>query len=133
MRKFLILFLLFVGCHLSYGQKYTLTSYMYTITKAPDYTKKNSVQQYSVITIDYNKLTIEVHRKDKTFYFKILETKTNVNGGQNFKCADITGGRYLECWVNLDNITAMLGSSTTIYQMWFSYDNLNAYYFINEG
>jgi hypothetical protein len=106
---------------------------MYTITKAPDYTKKNSVQQYSVITIDYNKLTIEVHRKDKTFYFKILEMKNSVNGGQNFKCADITGGRYLECWVNLDNITAMLGSSTTIYQMWFSYDNLNAYYFINEG
>ena len=121
---------MFIGCNFCYGQRYTLTSYMYIITKAPDYTNKSEVRQYSTIVLDLNKLTIEVHRKDKTFYFKILEMKNNANGGRNYKCADITGGRYLECWVNYDDMTAFLGSSIPIYHLWFSYENVNAYYLI---
>ena len=131
MKKYILLILMFMGCYLCYGQRYTLTSYMYTITKAPDYTIHNDVHQYSVIVLDLNKLEIEVHRKDKTYYLKILEMKNKANGGRNFKCADITGGRYLECWCNFDDMTDFLGSNTRILQMWFSYDNLNAYYFIN--
>ena len=122
MKKVILLFLMLVGCHLCYGQRYTLTSYMYSINK-------NDVRQYSTIVVDLNKLTIEVHRKDKSFYFKILEMKNTANGGRNFKCADITGGRYLECWVNYDDMSALLGRK--IFQMWFSYGNLDAYYYIN--
>lgn len=102
---------------------------MYTIKRAPNYANNKDVVQYSTIVVDLNKLTIEVHRKDKTFYFKILEMKNKTNGGRNFKCVDITGGRNLTCWVNYDDMSALLGRK--IYQMWFSYDDIEAYYFIN--
>ena len=128
MKKLVLLFLMFLGCHFCYAQRYTLTSYMYSIKKSNNL-NTNDVRQYSTIVVDLNKLTIEVHRKDKSFYFKILEMKYNANGGRNFKCADITGGRYMECWVNYDDMSAILGSK--IFQMWFSYDNLDAYYFIS--
>lgn len=120
-----------MGCNLCYGQRYTLSSYRYTIMKAPDYEKKEYVQHSSII-VDLNKLTIEVRRVDKTFYLKILEMKKNVNGGRTYKCADVTGGRNIECWVNYDCLSSLTGYK--LYQMWFAYGNgsLNAYYDIKE-
>ena len=129
MKKLVLLFLMFLGCHFCYGQRYTLTSYMYSISK-PNNLNTSDVRQYSTIVVDLNKLTIEVHRKDKSFYFKILEMKNKTNGGRNFKCADITVGRYLECWVNYDDMSALYGRK--IFQMWFSYGNMDAYYFISS-
>ena len=127
MKKYVLFLLLFMGCSLCYGQRYSLSSFKYTIMKAPDYDKKEYVR-HSTIIVDLNKSTIEVRRMDKTFYLRILQTKKNANGGRTFKCVDITGGRNIECWVNYDSMSALTGNK--LFQMWFAYNNgsLNAYY-----
>lgn len=129
MKKIILLFILFISCHFCYGQRYTLTSYKYTIKTAP-YIERKDYIQYSTIIVDLNKLTIEVHRKDKTFYFKIVEVAPPDQYGRHFECVDITGGRYLPCKVNYTNMSSFLGRANT-FQLWFHYENLNAYYLID--
>jgi hypothetical protein len=129
MKRTLLLLLMFLVSHFCYSQRYTLTSYMYIISKAPNYAKKERVRQYSTIIVDLNKLTIDLYRKDRSFSFKILEMDYGVNGGRRFKCMDITGGRNVICWVSYSDMSALVDRKE--YQMHFTYDNLNAFYLIS--
>lgn len=105
------------------AQKYTLTSKYYSITQ--NYNNEKNYREYSTIVIDLNRLTIEVHRKDKTFYFKILEMSENK---RSFRCVDVTGGRSLDCNVTIADNSALVGQPTL--WVFFRYNNLEAAYSI---
>lgn len=124
MRKVIFLLLLAVFCfqHVN-AQKYTLTSKFYSITQ--NYNNEKNYREYSTIVIDLNRLTIEVHRKDKSFYFKILEIS---NSKRSFHCVDITGGRSLDCNVTIADNSALVGQPTL--WVYFRYNNLEAAYSI---